>query len=342
MSIVHSWVRIQERKRGHRRFAGQRQELPGRLADARPSAPRPGGQAAVGPLDALAAQQLGDELAEGDGLAVGDEVGLARSCLSRPRGSDPRRRCRHGRYRSRCGRRRPRRTGPSRPSRPSPAAASCRPCPRRTGAAAPRSRSPHGWRRATASSASRLGRRIGRPRVRPQRRRLVDADQRLAGHQRRLGAAVHEAPHARLCAGRRARCGCPRRCRARSPPMAPTRPGGRPAGRRLSAAGRARRRARRGRPRSPRTASAPSALHFRGGARRSGPAPAPAGLRRRRRSISLPPMKPEPPVTNAVAAIAADPSSALATVGERPGRAGVSRGVQFASWLPVQRLGDCL
>ena len=40
ISIVHSWVRIQERKRGHRRLAGEGQDLPGRLADRAPAAPR--------------------------------------------------------------------------------------------------------------------------------------------------------------------------------------------------------------------------------------------------------------------------------------------------------------
>jgi hypothetical protein len=54
----------------------------------------------------------------------------------------------------------------------------------------------------------RLGRRVGSRGVRPQRSGLVDVDERLAGHQRRLGAAVDEA----LDAGARAsveRVPCP-------------------------------------------------------------------------------------------------------------------------------------
>jgi hypothetical protein len=46
-----------------------------------------------------------------------------------------------------------------------------------------------------------LGRRVRGPRVRPQWRRLIDLNKWLAGHQRRLGAAVDEAPHAGLFAG---------------------------------------------------------------------------------------------------------------------------------------------
>ena len=43
---------------------------------------RPGGQAAVGRLDALGLEHRGDELAEDDRLVIGDEVGLAGRPLS--------------------------------------------------------------------------------------------------------------------------------------------------------------------------------------------------------------------------------------------------------------------
>ena len=45
---------------------------------------------------------------------------------------------------------------------------------------------------------ARLGGRVERLRVGPARRRLVHVHERLAGHQGRLGAAMHEAAHARL------------------------------------------------------------------------------------------------------------------------------------------------
>jgi len=61
----------------HRRRARQWQDLPGGLRQARERCRGPGGQAAVRRLDALRRQQRGDELAEDDRLAVGDEVGLA-------------------------------------------------------------------------------------------------------------------------------------------------------------------------------------------------------------------------------------------------------------------------
>ena len=46
----------------------------------------------------------------------------------------------------------------------------------------------------------RLCRRVERLRIRPQGCRLVDLSQRLAGEQRGLGAAMDEAPYARLAA----------------------------------------------------------------------------------------------------------------------------------------------
>jgi hypothetical protein len=46
-----------------------------------------------------------------------------------------------------------------------------------------------------------LGRRVGGPGVRPQWRGLIHLDERIAGHQCRLGAAVDEALHADIGAG---------------------------------------------------------------------------------------------------------------------------------------------
>ena len=145
---MHSWVRSQERKRRHRRFAGEGQELPGRLADAGHRRGGPGGEAAAGRLDALGAQHRGDELAEDDRLAVGDEVGLAGPALLGGEDQALDDVVDVGRVGDVARRRRPKPNCPPRPWRPSPAAASCRPCPRRSAVAARRSRSPRGWRRA--------------------------------------------------------------------------------------------------------------------------------------------------------------------------------------------------
>ena len=151
----------------------------------------------------------------------------------------------------------------------------------------------------------RLGRRVERLRVGPQRRRLVDVHERLAGQQRRLGADVDEAPHARPRAQAVERVArARRRCRARTPPAGPTRRGGRRAWKATS------------QPAAParmRRAVAEVAAH-RLGAERRRPWPPSASERASartgqpsatRRSISRPPMKPEPPVTKLGSAIAA-------------------------------------
>ena len=138
-----------------------------------------------------------------------------------------------------------------------------------------------------------LRRRVERRRVRPQRRALVDIHQRLPGHQRRLGAHVHEPPHAACAAGGDHV--------PRAPNVEPLEVGrvapvldlrGRVEGDLavLDAevvAGRPSPARRRARARAPRPA--PS------GRARARPSP-----RARRRSMSAPPTKPEPPVTNAV------------------------------------------
>ena len=178
----------------------QAEQLPGRLGQARQRRRGPGGEAAVRGLDALGAQHRGDELAEDDRLAVGDEVGLA--------GRAP------------LGRQQQALDDVVDVGRVGDVAAAADPGPfarldrlhhlrqQRRVALAPDEAGPHddGLEALAARVADRLlglrlGRRVGRRRVGSQRRRLVDPDQRLAGHQRRLGAAVDEAPHPRLGAG---------------------------------------------------------------------------------------------------------------------------------------------
>ena len=186
----------------------------------------------------------------------------------------------------------------SRPSRPSAAAGSCRRGPRRSVGAARRSRSRRGWRPAPPARLSPSSPDRGRG-SRDARARPSTFIKRVAGHQRRLGAAVHEAPHPGPGAGIQARCGSRPHCRARSRPSrrsrrdAPrdgTQPRARPARRPPSS---------RGRRGSPRTGSAPSSetVAVEESERASARTPQPSASRR---AASRPPMNPEPPVTNAV------------------------------------------
>ena len=136
--------------------------------------------------------------------------------------------------------------------------------------------------------------RIENRRVRPQRRVLVHVHERLARRQRGLGAGVHEAadPGAAIA---RARSGCRTRSAARSPPARPSPPPWRRNG--MHPASRGPSRARAG-PRGRRAGSAPSSatprrrVSERASARTSSP--------RAEALDQAPPMKPEPPVTNAV------------------------------------------
>ena len=107
-----------------------------------------------GGVDALRAEQLGDELAEHDRLAVGDEVDAARAGRARRPASGPRSRCRRASSRCGGGRRRSTRSAPSRPPRRAPAGSSCRPRPTRAGAARRPSRSRRRWRRARPARPS--------------------------------------------------------------------------------------------------------------------------------------------------------------------------------------------
>jgi hypothetical protein len=185
----------------HRWCSPQWQELPGRLGDTSQRRRRPSRQAAIGGLDISSRQQLGDELAEDDGLAVGDEIGLAGPAAFRRQdqplddvvyvgrvgdvaaAADPRKFALFDRLDKL------REQGRVAPAPDEPRAQD----DRLEAVAA---------RRAYRLLGLRLGRRVGRPRVGPQRGALVDVDEGLAGHQRRLGAAVDEAAHARVGAGR--------------------------------------------------------------------------------------------------------------------------------------------
>ena len=82
MSSVHSCEAAQSAKRvsGGAPFSGSARQA--ELAAAGHRAGDPARDGAVGRLDALGSQQLGDELAKDDVLAVGDEVGLASAALA--------------------------------------------------------------------------------------------------------------------------------------------------------------------------------------------------------------------------------------------------------------------
>ena len=156
---------------------------------------RPGG------VDALGGEQAGDEVAEDDGLAVGDEVDAAAARRARRREHQPLDGVvdvgRRGAV---------------------PAAADPREAPgadhlghrrqqRRVAAAPDEARAHDDGLEAVAVGldhrllGARLGRGVQRRRVEAQRRALVDLDQRLAREQRGLGADVDEAPHAGLARG---------------------------------------------------------------------------------------------------------------------------------------------
>ena len=150
-------------------------------------------------LDSLRLQQLGDELAKHDRLAVGDEVGLAGSALVGREHQPLDHVVDVGRVREL-------------PAAADPGEA---PGPHRIGdrweqgrvAGAPDEPRPQddGLEALAVGTAHRLlcprlGRRVGRLRVGPQRGGLVDPDQWLAGDQCRLGPTVDEPAHA----GRRA------------------------------------------------------------------------------------------------------------------------------------------
>ena len=223
MSIVHSCEASQYASRvtgGWPRSGRTRQPASADGRRARDAAR----QRLVGQLDALRGEQPRHELAEHDRLAVGDEVDAAGRALGGPEPQalddvvDVRRR------------------------RAVPAAADPRPAAflgSRADAGHDRrvARAPHQPRPdddrldALRGEHGLLGLRLGgaveRLRARLQRRALVDHHERLAVHQRGLGADVDEAPHAGLARWRPARCACRRRCRARTPPACPSRRGAR-------------------------------------------------------------------------------------------------------------------
>ena len=145
-------------------------------------------------LDSLRLQQLGDELAKHDRLAIGDEVGLAGAALVGREHQPLDHVVDVGRVRE------------------LPAAADPGEAPRPHGvgdrreqgrvAGAPDEPRPQddGLEALAAGTAHRLlgprlGRRVGRLRVGPQRGGLVDPDQWLAGNQGRLGPTVDEPAH---------------------------------------------------------------------------------------------------------------------------------------------------
>ena len=206
---MHSWVRIQERKRGHRRLrpAAAAASRPSR--ETPPAAPRSRpGRLRSGGSTPWVCEHLGDELAEDDRLAVGDEVGLARPALLGGEQQSLDDVVDVGRVGDVARRRRPRRICPPRPSPPSPAAASCRPCPRRSGAARRRSRSRRGSRRGPPARPSPWSPGRGpasRAAAAPSRRRGPAARRPSAPPRCRSGRSGARRPPRR----RRARCGCP-------------------------------------------------------------------------------------------------------------------------------------
>ena len=177
-----------------RRRSGERQGTPGGLGDRRNRSGERARKASIGRHHPFGGEHLGDELAQDDRVAVGDEVGLPRRAPLGPqhetlddvadvgdRGQVP--------------------------TASDPGEASLLdhlPHHGHQGRIAlppDEARADHHRLEAVAVGVPhrllgpRLGRRVGGLRVGPQRRGLVDVDQRLAGHQRRLGSAVDEAPH---------------------------------------------------------------------------------------------------------------------------------------------------
>ena len=240
------------------------------------------------------------------GLAVGHEVGLAARPLAGRRAPGPRPRCRRGSSRSGAGLRRSRRSCPARTASSRPGSIVVSPGPHTK-----RGRMHHRLQRRRSGRTRLLGPRLGARVV----RRRVGAER---GPSRRRSPA----------AGRpTARPRCPRaRSRltpaARQPsstlrvpvtlPSTKSSQGPHCLHRRGGVEGRARSRcgprpAMARSPRSPFTGSAPSARTASAELSERASARTVHARRRTRRRISAPPMKPDPPVTNARSAIAFRP-----------------------------------
>ena len=179
------------------RAAAERQPPPSGLTGARERARQPRGNASRRHLYSLGGEELAHELAEHHRLPVGDEVGIPRPS---PRGA---------KHESLDGVLDVGGRGAVAPSAdPREAPALDHPHHRRKQrriADAPREAGTDDHRLEAVPVrgqhqllGARLGGAVQRRRVRAQRCCLVDAHQRLAGEQRRLGTHVHKAPHAGL------------------------------------------------------------------------------------------------------------------------------------------------
>ena len=299
MSIVHSWVRSR-REAGHRRLRPQGENLPGGLRDPRQRRRGPGREGAVGRLDSLGLEHRRDELAEHHRVAVGDEVGLAGRPFSAASSSPSTTlstwvvsvRCRLRRSRRLPGLHRPHHLRQERRVALAPDESGAQDEGSNPGAS-----------RADRVLGAGLGRRVGRLRVRSQRRRLVDV---TSGSPAISAASVPQWTKRRTPASRHAASAFSvpstfPRSKSSRVPQSP-----RWAARwKAARSPRRRRSSTPGSERSPRTGSAPSAATAsadaseRASARNRAP-------RRPGARISRPPMKPEPPVTKAVEVTAAD------------------------------------
>ena len=293
MSIVHSCEETQTANRvsGGSPPSGSSFQAASPATAAPPAQPR--GDRAARRFDALRLEQRGDEVPEHDPVAVGDEVGLPRTPVSRageqalddvvdvggvrelPPAADPRE---LALLDHRGDRRQQRRV----------AASPDEPRAQDDGSEPARGGGMHG------ALGERLGRAVQSLRIGAQRRRLVDHVKRPACDQRRLGAAVDEAADAGLAAGGERvlgpgdvvadevlapapgpEVGCEVECRRAVAGAGSDRGAvGEVATNRLGAAG------------------LDGCSRFVGASQ--GPHPAPLAVSR---SISRPPMKPEPPVT---------------------------------------------
>ena len=231
-------------------------------------------------------------------LAVGDEVDAAGRAALGAEHQARRRRCRRASSTCGAGRRRSTRSARRGPSRSSPAGASCRRGPRRSAGARRPSRGRCGWPRSPPPRRAPSSREYSAGESKRSGARLVDVDQRLAVHQRGLGADVDEAPHAGLARGRPGRCACPCTLTRSKSAREPQSPRCAAQWKATSAAGGAR---------GHRGGVVEVAAH-RLGAVRARRRRADASLRASARTVqpsatsrrtSAPPMKPEPPVTKA-------------------------------------------